>query len=57
MSILFNQSAGIQFGYFGKFKFVDRQRAHRETFCDEPMIFLDNPTKQKKPMVEKELYE
>ena len=32
MSILFNQSEYIKVGYFGKFEFVDSQRAHCETF-------------------------
>ena len=56
MSILFNQPEDIKVGYFGKFEFVDIQRAHCETFGDEPMLFPDNPTNQNKTMTEKELY-
>ena len=44
MSILFNQSAYIKVGYFGKFEFVDIQRDHHETFGDDPMIFTSKPT-------------
>ena len=50
MSILFDQLVDIKVGYFGHFEFVDRQRYHRETFGNDPMIFSDNPTKQEKTM-------
>ena len=43
---LFNQSADIKVGNFRNFEFVDSQRAHCETFVNDLMIFLDNPTKQ-----------
>ena len=56
MSMLFNQLVDIKVGYFWNFEFVDIQRAHCETFGDDPMIFPDNPTKQDKTMLEVELY-
>ena len=56
MSILFNWSEDIKVGHFGKFEFVDSQRAHCETFGEVPTIFLANPTNQNKTMTEKELY-
>ena len=56
MSILFNQSEYIKVGYFGKFEFVDSQRAHCENFDKDPMVFPANPTNQNKTMTEKELY-
>ena len=48
--------ADIKVGYFEKLYFVDNHRDHRETFGDNPMVFLANPTKQEKTMSEKELY-
>ena len=56
MCILFHKSTDITVGYFGKNEFVDCQRAHHDTFGNNPMIFPDNPTKQEKTMTEKELY-
>ena len=53
MSILFNQLEDIKVGYFGHFEFVDSQRAHRETFGDNPMLFPANLTNQNKTMAEK----
>ena len=53
MSILFNQSAYIKFGYHGKFEFVDTQRAKDDNFCKYHMIVPTNPTKQEKTMTEK----
>ena len=50
ISIIFNQSADIKVGSFGNFKFVDSQRARRETFGGDPMIFPANPTNQNKTM-------
>ena len=44
MSILFNDLADIKVGYVGKIEFVDSQRAHHETFGDNPIIFPANPT-------------
>ena len=43
--------------YFGHFEFVESQRAHCETFGDDPVIFLSNLTNQKKTMAQKELHE
>ena len=56
-SILFNQVADIKVCYFGKFEFVDIQRAHRETFDDDHMIFTAQPTNKNKTMAEKGIYE
>ena len=56
MSILFNQSEDIKVGYFGHFEFLDIQRSHCETFCDNPMLFTVNLTNKNKTMAEKELY-
>ena len=56
MSVFFNQSAEIKAGYFGKSKFVNRQRDHHETFRKHPTIFSSKPTKQEKTMSEEELY-
>ena len=56
MSILFNQSEYIKVGYFGKFGFLDSQRAHLETFGKDPMLFPANPINRNKTMEEKELY-
>ena len=56
MSILFNLSENIKVGYFGHFVYVDNQRAHCETFGNNPMIFPSNPNNQNKNMTEKELY-
>ena len=53
MSILFNQLTDIKDGYFGKFESVDSQRACRETFCKNPILFPANQTNQNKTMVEK----
>ena len=50
MSMFLNQSVDIKVGYFGHFEFVDSQRAHHETFGDDPMIFTANPTNQNKTM-------
>ena len=49
MSILFNQSEDIKVDYFGKFECVDSQRAHQETFGNNPMLFPDIPTNHNKP--------
>ena len=56
ISILFNQSADIKVGFFGKFEFVESQRVHRETFCDDPVFFPGNPNNKNKPISENEIY-
>ena len=56
MSILFNQLENIKVGSFGNYEFVDIQRAHRETFVDNAMIFPANTANQNKNMAEKEIY-
>ena len=56
MSILFNQLADINVGYFGNFGFLNIQRAHCENFDDYPMIFPTKQTNKNKTMAEKELY-
>ena len=56
MSILLNQSEDIKVGHFGIIEFVDRQRAHCETFVKVSTIYFDNPTNQNKIMAEKEQY-